>query len=181
MKIRAELVESHIIGRDSILGLNCDISKGPWVAGGAARSMIDGSIYRDIDVFFPNMSVYHRHRKDRSNNYFQKFSDKVQYVTDTFYESVEVLISSMDITVCSFVTDGYVVMGSEQAWDDLKNKRLCFNGKVSDQTRSPSRIRKYCYYGFVPDDDTVIESFKAHLLESRYVGSGRFKEDIHDY
>lgn len=161
-----------------------NIEKGPWVAGGCLRKVMDGSPQNmsDIDVFFPNnrmllwaiiifdakiqannlfgtsefypdkMRVIKKsERKGSSINYTVSCGDQtwdIQFVTVSFHESVETLLSGFDFRACMWATDGKIMVHEELAAEDVKNKILHI--VTPPKSPKPHRIAKYIMDGYTP-------------------------------
>ena len=187
--------------REFIRSLNCDISTGPWVAGGAARALIDGHSPADIDIFFRSQEqstqfirdLERKGVKSRAMNsrlpyykvpYVTKGDNRIDGIFDCLhaaseysvqpvfvyqFNSVNNLFDDFDITASLFATDGYVVVGPDQAWIDLKEKRLALNTVPASKFRKTgSRLGKYAGYGLTPQPGVVVTVLKEALTEKRF-------------
>lgn len=151
-----------------------DAEKGPWIAGGAPLRWYQGiSVGQsDIDVFcrsprqaellIERIKSYGRFMvKFESDNavtisYSQKDYTKewtLQVIKRRFFNSLEDVINSFDITVSQIGTGGNEwVMGPFTA-RDIREKNLRF--KLPLQPDAPKRLTKYWTYGYRPVEGTV--------------------------
>ena len=86
----------------------------------------------------------------------------VQFVRRKFYCSFEDVLNDFDINVAQFVTDGNIMLATEQALVDLENKLMRLN-PMSTKGIKPLRFAKYCAYGFKPDVDLFVEVVRDML------------------
>ena len=152
-----------------------DAEKGPWIAGGAPLRWYQGQPVgqSDIDVFcrsprqaqllIDNIKSYGRfmvkfesdnattlsyHRKDDWSSEWT-----IQVIKRRFFNSLEEVINSFDITVAQIGTGGNEwVMGPFTA-RDIREKNLRF--KLPLQPDAPKRLTKYWTYGYRPVEGTV--------------------------
>lgn len=168
-----------ISAKDSLAAavINPCIAGGPWIAGGAPLLWYQGKEVgdNDIDVFCRNReqadsvirrifkyadsgNASHTYRTDNATTI--SFTDprdhrtewKIQVITCKYFNSIQDVINSFDITVCQIATCGDEWILGPQTASDIKNKQLRFNTYTPD---SPKRLTKYWSYGYTPVDGTI--------------------------
>lgn len=87
---------------------------------------------------------------------------KVQLINKRYYASAKDLIDSFDIGLAQFVTNGKVILASEQALTDCADNRIRLNPAHTKPT-TPNRIIKYSAYGFNPDYELFRKTVKDIL------------------
>lgn len=175
-------VACHPIGFLKLIGRD-----GAILAGGAVRTIFDGSEVMDYDFFFTSREdvtqFEERLRRIGAERTFNcplgdlqswTFLDKkVQLITHRFYKSVDELLASFDITACqmaitmreawsgeAFGTEAYDL----HLWDvecirDAKRKRVRFN-TVTAPIATVRRIHKYEEKGYYTSDDEFRKFFQ---------------------
>lgn len=193
----------------------CDLTYGPWVAGGSVRKVFQGLPWKsqDIDFFFSSTNQYHAlknrinefgkvsrythetqnaitytvdttsfvsknesvynvfdDRKDRST--FKKLSfttsedtsswQKIQLIKKKYFASAEDVINGFDFGLAQFITDGNVILASNQALQDCKDNIIRINS-IHTSPIPPNRIIKYASYGFNPDYKMLKTTVKSIL------------------
>jgi hypothetical protein len=152
-----------------------DITKGPWIAGGAAlRWFQDHPVGEsDIDVFCANakqaQSIVDRikstgryHTKFESENavtldYWSQEKHEsrwtIQIITRRYFANMQEVLSNFDITVCQVGTCGNEYeLGSFTA-RDIREKNLRF--KLPLQPDAVKRLTKYWTYGYRPVEGMI--------------------------
>lgn len=152
-----------------------DAEKGPWIAGGAALRWYQGQPVgqSDIDVFCrsprqaqlliediksygrfmvkfesDNATTLSYHRKD---DWASEWT--IQVIKRRFFNSLEEVINSFDITVCEIGTGGNEWTLGPFTARDIREKNLRF--KLPLQPDAPKRLTKYWTYGYRPVEGTV--------------------------
>ena len=172
------------------LGINFDIEKGPWVAGGSVAKMILNKSLNDsdIDLFFNNSSdtqeTYRMIHKHYNNSYVSKncigvivpMGDKninVQFISGFSYSSLYGLLGNFDFTVSQFVTDGSNIAFNMKSLYDLQNKILSINN-IRQNSDALNRFYKYIFKGYTPTPDTlkqfydIIKNNPQKFVENNY-------------
>lgn len=159
---------------------------GPWIAGGAARKLLDGDRLDtgDIDLFFSDgfnqsqgfESALKRHgtevfRSQYAKTYEVEIGDKtyrVQLITRRGYSSVVAIFRDFDFTVCQVAFDGQQVVATKEAIRDIAAKKLNVspNGRTTSQNLL-TRTIKYIRYGFLPAPG-FLQKVTQKCLSSRY-------------
>lgn len=141
-----------------------DIEKGPWIAGGSARRLLQGEglASGDIDIFFPNyasweffskhLSSYEIIVKTKKATTFLIEGMKVQIIRRAFYKDLISVFKDFDFTVCQIATDGKNIACTKQSHLDIVDQilRLATQGTISKHTLV-QRMSKYVNYGFLPE------------------------------
>ncbi|RYF03864.1 MAG: hypothetical protein EOO77_30415 [Oxalobacteraceae bacterium] len=169
----------------------CNLRHGPWVAGGAARAVFEGTIGRaggDIDIFLgesgqekrtlahigKKTTVTSRTKNKQSTTtlltkislYGKDTPAKIQVIPEwPGGNTVESLLQSFDFTVCQFVTDGRILIYTDAAAYDVERRVLRFQPQWTGRTR-PVRLIKYLNQGFTPDGP-MLET--AYRLDERQI------------
>ncbi len=151
-----------------------DLKAGPWVAGGAARRLLEGQPLEggDVDIFFScrkSFKIFCQHLEsyqlvistERAKTFMVQ-GIKVQAICRQTYITVEDLFKDFDFSVCQIATDGKKIAISNQGHRDMKERVLRFapGGKVARQTVI-KRMTKYLAYGFIPEPglyETMVNS-----------------------
>lgn len=156
-----------------------DINNGPWIAGGAPLQWYQNKSVKqgDIDVFCRNKKqaddvikrVLAHSSRGAGSATFQtdnattiEFGDpiekmdswKIQVITCKYFNSIEEVIKSFDITVCQVATCGYEWIVGPQTVKDINQKSLRFNRYTPDSVK---RLTKYWCYGYTPVNGTLSE------------------------
>jgi hypothetical protein len=152
-----------------------DIKNGPWIAGGACLRWYQGQPVgnSDIDVFcksnvqaqqlidaiksYGRFTVKYESENAVTLQYHKKgdylTSWTIQIITRRYFNSIEEVINSFDITVCEIGTAGnHWVFGPTTA-RDIREKNLRF--KLPLQPDAPKRLTKYWTYGYRPVEGTI--------------------------
>lgn len=139
-------------------------TEGVYLAGGFLRTLVDPQDeIQDIDIFFRNKQIAEKFKQEMIDNGYSlifscpkgelfSFRDendtKIQLITKFYYEDVDQLINSFDITACCVATeDGVNLVKHRRFIFDVLNKRLNIN-KVTFPVATLSRIMKYKDKGF---------------------------------
>ena len=170
-----EFPTDHRNDHEPVTLIRPDIEKGPWIAGGAAlRWYQDRPVgENDIDVFCANakqsasiidhIKSYGRYTvKFESENavtidYWSKDdhcrSWTIQIITRRYFNSLDDVINSFDITVCEVGTCGNEWRLGSFTARDIREQNLRF--KMPLQSDALKRLVKYWTYGYRPIDGTV--------------------------
>lgn len=172
-----------------------DAKKGPWIAGGAALRWFQGRPVgsSDIDVFCRNAEqaikiqnrltkTHHRIKCQTDNaitieiyNSGDVFTDRkswiIQIITRKFYENMQEIIDSFDISVCEIVTAGDEWILGKFTARDIREKNLRFTNIQSD---APKRLAKYWTYGYRPIEGTLEKILNNEKMRWEY-------DPDHDY
>lgn len=154
-----------------------NLTKGPWIAGGAARLLWHREEIgdHDIDIFFANEDQWNKYIKTleglTSDNAFvtknastfnikvEELTFKIQLIKKNWYKDYEDIFNSFDFTCCQFVTDGKNIIATEDAVNDCKKKIMRFNANTTREFDSRRAI-KYSLYGFTPDKNILTQIIK---------------------
>lgn len=141
-----------------------DLKKGPWIAGGAARRLLQGESLEkgDIDLFFKDFKSW-KHFCDTLEGYelviktqrattFLVHGFKVQCIKRQFYATLEEVFKDFDFSVCQVATDGFELGATKQAHLDVTDQVLRFapGGKIAKHTLV-QRLSKYVNHGMLPE------------------------------
>ena len=176
-KKKISVIEYPTVHRDdheAITVVSPNLKKGPWIAGGACLRWYQNQPVEesDIDVFCADAKqaadVIQRVKdtgrfttKYESSNattfgYWSQDSSKqwtIQIITRRFFDDINAVIRSFDITVCEIGTCGNEwVLGPFTA-KDIREKNLNF--KLPLQADAVKRLTKYWTYGYRPVEGTV--------------------------
>lgn len=136
------------------------VSSRAWLAGGALRSLIDGSPIADYDMFFTNEMAMRvteeklfelgakrvfRHKHNKLITY--RYGDlKIQLIGVSFHSTMEDAIKRFHFTAAQFITDGYRIFtpSRENIKHALKKKLVLSN---NDLPHTPvATIKAICKY-----------------------------------
>lgn len=139
---------------------------GPWIAGGAARRILQGRSLEDgdIDLFFHSFKSWSDFEKDLINKGYEKTyrstnattfdvdGRKVQIIRRRYYESLRDVLRDFDVTASQVAVHGDRVIALKTAGDDIKANVLRYaeEGRVVKASAVPRGL-KYINYGFVPE------------------------------
>ncbi len=165
--------------KEAVSVIEPDIYCGPWIAGGACIKWynLQAVEHADIDIFCKNQAQadevvarikgYNRFEvacqttNATTLKYFS-VTDPTKYwvlqvITVNFYEKIDDIIATFDISVCQIATAGTEWILGKYTAKDLKYMVLRF----IDNGRAPSlkRLIKYWSYGYIPAKG-VIESMQ---------------------
>lgn len=132
-----------------------------WLAGGAIRSALTGAEISDYDMFFRSLLDAARVEVELESlgaeTVFKcpegklttmKYNGmKIQLITEFFYENMDHLIDTFDITACRFATDGKVVVTKYSAIRDTYNKKINLH-RVDFPVATMKRVAKYAAKGY---------------------------------
>jgi hypothetical protein len=153
-----------------------DLKHGPWLAGGAARRLLQGQKLEggDIDLFFrkshqfiaakSHFSGYEVLFESKQAISYMVHGFKVQIINRQFYETLDDVFKDFDFSVCQIATDGKRLAYTTQAHQDIESGTLRFapQGKVARHTLM-GRMLKYINHGFVPEPGFYELAVKAGL------------------
>lgn len=162
----------------SILPYSLDVrrSNGPWIAGGAARRLLQGKdlLEGDIDFFFPSWKAWHAFDielldyesiiKTRKAHTYRVDGFKVQIIKRRTYAHLPELFGDFDFSACQIATDGKEIAVEKKAYHDIQNNILDFAtvGHVSHLT-VVGRMIKYLNHGFQPSPNVFAMAVSAGL------------------
>lgn len=171
------------------------VDQGPWIAGGACLRWYQNQPVgeSDIDVFCANakqaaevierIKSYGRHSvKFESENavtlsYHSKESWTqswtIQVITRRYFNSLEEVINSFDISVCEVGTAGNEWKLGTFTARDIRERNLRF--KMPLQPDAMKRLVKYWTYGYRPIDGTV------DAIQNNPNGKWQFGAETEDY
>jgi hypothetical protein len=172
-----------------------DLKTGPWIAGGACLRWFQNNPvgqHSDIDVFCKNEKQATRlieyikneiglaHFNGYSSTVFKSDNAhtfnihgdghdwKIQIITCRYFDNIQDVIDSFDLTVCQIATTGNEWILGDQTAKDINERNLRFK-HITKQ--SPKRLIKYWTYGFNPVPGTI-ETIQQHETCSwNFVGS----------
>lgn len=153
----------------------CPTPQGPFIAGGSClqwfqQKPID---HADIDIFcvdsnqvkelkqrlHAQATVQEKYHTENALTYSYVSKSKrslyhtVQIITKRFYDSLQDVVNSFDISVCQIGTDGTNWAMGEHTASDIRNKILRMNYPL--QPQAAKRLVKYCTYGYRPVDGLI--------------------------
>ena len=153
----------------------CPTPQGPFIAGGSClqwyqHKPIDQA---DIDIFcvdsnqvkelkqrlHAQATVQEKYHTENALTYAYVSKSKirrywtVQIITKRFYDSLQDVVNSFDISVCQIGTDGTNWVMGEHTASDIRNKVLRMNYPL--QAQAAKRLVKYCSYGYRPVDGLI--------------------------
>ena len=160
---------------------------GPWIAGGALRSLVANEDHvSDYDFFFKSeeqlkearsmleasaaIKILNKRSNDHCDTYSLVVPDKeynkfeVQLVHISYYDSVEVLLESFDYTICQFAYDGSDLYTGEYSILDLMRRRLAVN-KITYPVSSVRRMIKYTNKNFTACSGCITKVLEKVALE----------------
>lgn len=151
-----------------------DLKNGPWIAGGACLRWYQNQPVgnSDIDVFckshaqaqniinaiksYGRFTVKYESENAVTLQYYSKenyIGWTIQIITRRYFNTIQEVINSFDITVCEISTTGNEwVLGPTTA-RDIREKNLRF--KLPLQPDAPKRLTKYWTYGYRPVEGTI--------------------------
>lgn len=107
-------------------------------------------------MYGPDSVIIGKH-KNRFCDFIINEQFAVQIISFHPFKNEIDLLSSFDLTVCMFSTDGKVIKGPQCAWDHLEARKLILNTQIElKPLKSLERIIKYTSRGFVPNITTCI-------------------------
>ncbi len=146
-----------------------DVDRGPWIAGGACLRWFQGQPVseNDIDIFcsspkqaqelidriksYGRYSTKHESENATTLSYHNKAGTKywtLQVIKRRFFNNIQEVVDSFDITVCQIATGGQEwVMGPTTA-KDIRERNLRMNKPL--QPDAAKRLIKYWTYGYRP-------------------------------
>lgn len=141
-----------------------DLKKGPWLAGGACRRILQSENLEggDIDIFFSSrnsrkefeeaLSRFEILHKSNMATSYKVDNLIVQTIKRELYLTLEDVFRDFDFSACQIASDGKWLAGTPQAIRDIKTRTLRFapQGKVSKGTVI-TRMAKYLNHGFIPE------------------------------
>ena len=184
---------NSLLNKIRMMSPHLDLEKGPWLAGGSLRRLVEGGtkIGFDIDVFSNiELTVDHIRELTHDGNRGGRQHGETRLTLPSpsailpiqvtvkphgrTFSSVEELLCDFDFTVCMFATDGKTIVFHKDSLDDLRNKRLRSLGNIKTPyppIKSFRRIIKYIRYGFFPDQSvfsTITGEFPSFQEMSFY-------------
>lgn len=165
MFLTQEMIEriEKLADEYDVVGLALE-TEGVYIAGGIMRKAIDTTDeVMDIDVFFKNIKAAEEFKqKLKQIGYNEVFACplgelytykrgedvKVQLITKFFYNSLEELVDSFDITACcAGTTDGSDFYSHRRFFTDVLNKNIYLN-TITYPVATLNRITKYVRKGY---------------------------------
>lgn len=172
-----------------------DLKSGPWIAGGACLRWFQNKPvgeHSDIDVFCKNEKqatmliehINHIGLLTHGNGYSTEIIKtdnactfkinangqewKIQVITCKYFDNIQDVIDSFDLTVCQIATTGNEWVLGDQTAKDINERNLRF---IHITKQTPKRLIKYWTYGFNPIPGTI-ETIQQHESCSwNFVGS----------
>jgi hypothetical protein len=146
------------------------LREGVWLGGGAIRDALrDNADVVDYDMFFANVLEAQRTALYLEDDLgfecifkcpqgelttFKKDNLKIQLITKFFYNSMEDLIDTFDITACCHATDGKIIVTKYSSVRDTFNKKINLH-RIDFPNATMKRIQKYIQKGFVLTNKAV--------------------------
>lgn len=176
-KKKINIVEYPTVHRDdyeAVTVVDPNLKTGPWIAGGACLRWYQNQPVgeSDIDVFCADakqaadaiqrvkdtgrFSVKYESPNATTFSYWaQEGHDQwtIQIITRRFFNSIEDVIRSFDITVCEIGTCGNEWITGSFTARDIREQNLRF--KLPLQADAVKRLTKYWTYGYRPVEGTV--------------------------
>lgn len=189
---RMMIAGAHPLAAELALMPPLDFEKGPWVAGGAARKLFRGDNLgrSDIDIFFPNQASYESFKATFLENAKGTLFDKewvssficasgsvVQFVHGKFFDSLEDVMNSFDISVSMFATDGKTVMHTPEAAEDDRNEIIRIVNEQPYKSPRLRRLAKYCGNGFTPLPGVITEMLRLDDDFAQYYDDGKIGQE----
>lgn len=163
----------------------CPTTQGPFIAGGACLQWFQDKPvgWSDIDIFCVDMNQFNelRQRLYTQSSCQEKYNTEnastltfiskknkmrnwtIQIISKRFYDGLEDVVNSFDISVCQIGTDGTNWVMGEHTASDIRNKVLRMNYPL--QPQAAKRLVKYCAYGYRPVDG-LIENIKQNDISA---------------
>lgn len=176
-KLPTSLNTYHTVHKDDQLAVNIimpDSKDGPWIAGGACLRWFQNrplGSFADIDVFCKDEHQAKQLIKklqslpyqvsasiiETNNAHTFSIADsgkqwKIQVITCKYFECMEDVINSFDISVCQVATAGHEWILGENTVRDINERKLRFRHFTP---QAPKRLIKYWTYGFTPVPGTL--------------------------
>jgi hypothetical protein len=147
------------------LPLKFDLEKGPWVAGGALRRLVQGQGLgdSDVDIFFHDQEQFKlaQSEMEREKVKISRTSEtateyrftidedtyRIQFIHVSYYETATALLDSFDFTLCQLATDGEDLLVGEHTLWDISRKKIAVH-KLTYSVASFRRLMKYCSQGY---------------------------------
>lgn len=132
-----------------------------WLAGGALRSALTGAEISDYDMFFRDSYQSAKAEVELESRGAETVFKcpqgklttmklngmKIQLITEFFYDNMDHLIDTFDITACRFATDGKVMVTKYSAIRDTYNKKINLH-RVDFPVATMKRVAKYAAKGY---------------------------------
>lgn len=167
----------HII--DLLEAIDIKINpNGPWVAGGSVlRTFMGLPIDTDVDLFFPNESVYNvslellrKHatfiRESKFSHTFEilleyhgrEMKVKTQIIRQVYKEKAVDIINGFDLSICQIAFDSERIVCPQETIEDLKSKRMTILiNNITHPVSTLKRVLKYSQRGYTVDDKNLKE------------------------
>jgi hypothetical protein len=152
-----------------------------YIAGGCFRSIFEGGVPRDIDIFFRGIAdfnqaenVYQKEWKKIYENesavgFYRKGWCRVDLVRSVFGPPEEVL-NLFDFSITKFAMDKAEVVYADTYWRDLYLKRLVCDFDIPKPISTFNRTQKYAKYGYFMCRETKVKLLNAiRADDSRYL------------
>lgn len=142
---------------------------GPWICGGAVLSWYQGRpvAASDIDVFCFDQQQFDGVQNalmetgravvsiDTKNAITFMYTSenkidtwKIQLIKKSFYDNIENVLDSFDISVCKIGTNGHRYIANDQTYNDIHNRVLRMEYPLREG--AVKRFAKYIAYGYIP-------------------------------
>jgi len=153
---------------------------GVFLAGGFLRALFDRTKVDDFDLFFKDEETLRKFKKYvsglRAKTVFvcpegklttYKIGPwKVQCITERYFESLEDLVNTFDITASMWAWDGTNLVSGDTSLKDTKKKMLRIN-QVMYPAATFKRLKKYADKGYTMDRDTVENYIVSSMQTAR--------------
>ena len=150
---------------------------GCFVAGGAARSLITGETPTDIDLYHEDADAFDltntlgrlgRVEYKRNVPTYKITGVDVQLITFKTGDP-QLVIKEFDFTCCQVATNGDWILGTEQAYADIKARKLRFSDYAIHEPVNLLarfwRIQKYLKKGYTLDAEEAFKYFQMEWSE----------------
>lgn len=141
---------------------------GMYLAGGFIRALFDRSKVDDFDLFFRDEDALCKFKKHVSSvraktvfvcpegklTTYKIGPWKVQCITERYFQNMEELINTFDITASMWAWDGSILVCGDTTIRDTKKKILRLN-RVMYPAATFKRLKKYSDKGYQMDRQTI--------------------------
>lgn len=175
--VNRDLID-HGFGSRLAEGLNLNMEKGPWLAGGAVRKLYLGQSIgeSDWDIWFRSaqqFDIAHKYIASLGANiayssdnattfkyYYEGETHQIQLIRRRFFETPNDVINQFDFSICQLLTDGDKLLLGKTTVQDLETRTIRL-GSDRMQPHVVTRMVKYIVYGYYPTREL------AELIEQR--------------
>jgi hypothetical protein len=146
-----------------------------FIAGGCFRSVFEGGVPKDVDVFFRNSGDFVRavefyekrgkwkkiYENESATGFYRKDFWRVDLVRSVFGTPEEVL-NLFDFSIAKFAMDkdGGIIY-ADTYWRDLYLKRLVCDSGIPKPAGTFNRTQKYAAYGYFMCRETKLKLIEA--------------------